>query len=407
MGSRWKRSKVVYTLVQKTYEAEISAGHYLSGNTLLFWLQGEVNKNTIVESYGESLEIMYNAMVQDFGVDDFGMIMVRSDARNRTNVEDISMSGPRIAQYVMGNSREFPKAYVVNNVNKQWVSDAGVNEYFQEAYPEGHFTYPMHGESVKMPTTVSEIHSDIHYSQIVHNENGLTAVTGMYSALYATKNISKSEISWRDEAGNEITDITIDREDDRKVLLPVTDPLYNAKDIYYYTGGTVAVFDETMGELNWKQKGKMRIFAYDEHGKILSTLLVSATDSTDLRFAAGSDYTGLFYYEGIWWYLENGYIQKNYEGVVHKEDGWWYVKDGKIDLMYNGFAQNSNGWWYIENGKVTFQKNDVIKGTANEETGWWYVSGSKVTFTDTVAKNSNGWWRIENGKVNANYTGIA
>ena len=71
------------------------------------------------------------------------------------------MSGPRIAQYVMGNSREFSKAYVVSNVNEQWISDAGVKEYFQTAYPEGYLTYPMHGASAKLPAAVSAVHSDI------------------------------------------------------------------------------------------------------------------------------------------------------------------------------------------------------------------------------------------------------
>ena len=401
----YERSKAVYMSVQKTYEAEIAAGHYLPGDTLLFWLQGESNKNTTADSYGESLETVYNAMRQDFSLDGFGMIMVRSDAGNRTNAEDISMSGPRIAQYVMGNRREFSKAYVVSNVNEQWISDAGVEEYFQTAYPEGYLTYPMHGAFVKLPVTVSAIHSDIHYSQIAHNENGLTAADGMYAALYAPKSAKEAEISWRNGVGKKVTRITLDWGDE-EILVPVTNPLYDAKEVYYSTKGSAASYDEATGALTWKRTGSFTISACDAHGHEISTVIVTATDTTNMSSIAGANYNGLFPYNGAWWYLENGHIQKKYEGVVHNENGWWYVKNGKVDFTYNGFAQNSNGWWYIENGKVTFQKNDVIKGTVNGTNAWWYVKGSKVTFTDTVAQNSNGWWRIENGKVNFDYTGV-
>ena len=113
-----------------------------------------------------------------------------------------------------------------------------------------------------------------------------------------------------------------------------------------------------------------------------------------------------------WWRIEDGKVNFDYTGVAKNENGWWYLENGKVDFGYTGFGSNENGWWYVENGKVKFDKNDVIKGIANNEAGkagtedWWLVRGSKVVKETTIAKNSNGWWRIEDGKVNFDYTGL-
>lgn len=114
-----------------------------------------------------------------------------------------------------------------------------------------------------------------------------------------------------------------------------------------------------------------------------------------------------------WWRIEDGKVNLQFTGLAKNENGWWYLKDGKVDFNYTGFASNENGWWYVEKGQIKFDKNDVIKGTANNdaekagENGWWLVRGSKVEKETTIAKNSNGWWRIEDGKVNFGFTGLA
>ena len=76
---------------------------------------------------------MYTGMLRELNFDGFGIIMVRSDEGSRVNEDDISMSGPRIAQYAAGSSTGPEKVYVVSNVNEQWVSDAQVKRYFSEA----------------------------------------------------------------------------------------------------------------------------------------------------------------------------------------------------------------------------------------------------------------------------------
>ena len=403
----YERSIAVNRLVRQTYEAEIDAGHYTAGKTLVVWLQGEADKYRSAELYYNFFESMYDAMLQELDFDRFGIIMVRSDEGSRINAEDISMSGPRIAQYAAGSSKGLDKAYVVSNINEQWISDAQVKNYFAGAYPMGHLTYPIRTATEELPSSVAEVHNDIHYSQIAHNENGITAAKGMYIALCGNTAGRELNISWRDRQGRQINEAVLDIDED-KVMVPVISPSYLSKEVHYDINGGAVSFNQKTGTFTAEEVGTALISACDLQDKVLATLEVEVVNTADMTEIAGEDYDGLFYYNGIWWYLEDGYVQKNYTGVVHNENGWWYVEDGKVDFGYNGFAQNSNGWWYIENGKVTFKRTDVIKGTVNGENGWWRVENSKVNFAcNSVEKNAKGWWYIRNGKVDFNYTGVA
>ena len=405
-GAQYERSMAVNRLVRQTYQAEIDAGHYTEGESLLCWLQGEADRYMTAEAYYSSFSSMYNAMVKDLGLDLFGIIMVRSNEGSHSNAEDISMSGPRVAQYAAGGAEGLAKAYVVSNVNEQWVTNAQVKSYFSKAYPGGSLTYPMQNASVGLPATVAEVHNDIHYSQIGHNENGITAAAGMYAVLSGGTGSAAPGIVWKNRDGVHVTNLTMDKGEEVTVV-PAADPSYRAKQVDYRVEGAVG-FDVKTGTVTAKQKGTGKITAVDSSGKVLSALTVTVEDALDLTEAAGKNYTGLFQHKGTWWYLKNGYIQSGYVGVVRNENGWWYVEDGKVDFTYNGFAQNSNGWWYIENGKVTFKKTDVIKGEVNGEVAWWRVVDSEVDFNcNSVEKNKNGWWYIRGGKVDFNYTGVA
>ena len=430
-GRNYLRTKAVYDEVQKTYQAELAAGHYVQGNKLFFWMQGESDRYWDLDTYHTYFSTMYSQMTVDFDFEAFGIITIRSSLGSYQNTEEWIMTAPRVVQYGIGGSNIYPNVYVVSNVNEQWISDAGVTDYFRTTYPDGKLDYPhrTHLVPYKIPTTISKIHYDIHYSQVGHNENGITAADGMYASLYGQDKKAESVI-WRDYEGNPISSLMVD-EGNRETLVPVVMPTYKAKDVVYKVddkGSDIISFDPLFGTIEGKKMGTASITAYDKNGAVLSTVQISVKNPLDLTAVAGSDYTGLFKYHGEWWYLKNGWKQPDYFGVVKNENGWWrvengkvnfdcnsveknengwwYIRGGKVDFGYNGFAENANGWWYIEGGKVTFQKNDVIKGTVNDVNAWWYVKGSKVTFTDTVAKNVNGWWRIVNGKVDFNCNSV-
>ena len=405
-GEHYERTMAVARQVKKTYMAEIEAGHYTAGQNLLFWLQGESDKSRTAEWYYDSFTVMYDSMQQNLSLDGFGIIMTRSCEGSRKNAEDISMSGPRIAQYAAGSSIGPEKVYVVSNVNEQWVTDEQTAEYFSSVYPDGALSYPLQDALPELPVSVSQVHNDIHYSQIGHNENGITAADGMYAALYGEDNTDAAEISWKDRKGENITALEIDDAGDEETVVPVFYPSYRMKELQCYVEGAAVSYDQKTGTAAAKEQGNAVICIHDMQGETLAELKITVSDKSNMTAVAGN-YSGLYRYKGTWWYLKNGYVQKNYIGVVRNENGWWYVENGKVDFTYNGFARNSNGWWYLENGKVTFQKNDVAKGTVEGESGWWLVEESKVTFTDTVARNKNGWWYIRSGKADFGYTGVA
>ncbi len=437
-ATQYKRSAAVWNYVEQVYQAEIEAGHYTDGGRLAFWLQGEsdTTAKTTTEDYISEFTSMQASMQEALSLNAFGIIMVRgsgtgdSTSGAYTTDKDLKMSNPRIAQYVLGGSSGPSDVYIVSNANEQWVTDAGVKSYFQTAYSGGSLSYPMHSGSTSLPTTVKAVHSDIHYSQIGHNENGITAADGMYQALYGST--TPVSVSWKDEDGSSITSMTLLVTGDTAVAVPVADPVYSAREVTCSSGSGIS-YDSQNCIVTAKSTGSHTLSASYE-GKS-SDLTVKVSVSKDLSSVAGSNYTGLYKYDGNWWYLKNGVIQRDYESVVKNENGWWYVNNGMVDFTYTGFAENSNGWWYIENGEVTFNTNSVIKDTNKKidgaetwwyvvgsqvqtgftgladyknSSGWWYINNGKVTFdVETVAKNKNGWYYVKDSKVDFSYNGFA
>ncbi len=430
-GTYYDRSKAVWQQVEKTYAAEIDAGHYTAGETLVFWLQGEANHAMSAENYTSYFNTMYADIQSTLDPTACGIILTRaaSDSSTYATEGDLAMTGPRIAQYGLGN-KSGNSVYVVSNANEQWVTDSGVESYFTGAYPNG-WTYPMHGASVAVPTKVSEVHSDIHYSQVAHNENGITAADGMWQALNGA---SVTGVTWRDADGQKLTSLTFDYTGLSGTLVAVADPVYAAKKVSYICESGVS-YDAATGTVTAKKEGTYYITA-TSGGTQIGQMEVRVNADTDLSSTYGGK-TGVYKYNGTWYYLINGIIQTDYTGVAdYKNDnGWWYIKNGVVDFSYTGLAKNKNGWWYVEDGKVrfnytgfaensngkwycedskvTFKKNDVIKdttGAIGTKGTWYYVVGSKVQTSYTgVAdyKNSNGWWYIKKGAVDFSYTGLA
>ena len=401
----YDRAAAIAASVQQTCQAEISAGHYTAGRSLLFWLQGEADKTMSAEEYYGYFETMYRSAMSDFDLNRIGIIMVRSTEGVSTNDDDISMSGPRAAQYGAGSSKGLSGVSVVSNVNEQWVTDAGVYEYFEKAYQDTwKLDYPMNSGSANLPSSVDEVHGDIHYSQVGHNENGITAAKGMYAVLNGTA--QKASVTWKDRGGMPVSSVKADAGYDVTVV-PVAEPSYAGKQVHGTVEGSGVSYDQKTGILSVSKAGAATLTARDAGGNALAVLKVTATDTTDMSDIAGS-YTGLYKHNGTWYYLVKGRLQKDCTSVVKNDKGWWYVENGIVDFTYNGFAQNSNGWWYIEDGKVTFDRTDVIKGVVNGENAWWRVVDSEVDFDcNSVEKNKNGWWYIRNGKVDFDYTGVA
>ncbi len=403
-GTDLTRSAAVWTQVLKTYKAETDAGHYtngsVSGNKLVFWLQGETSDaQGSADKYESSFNSMYNAMCKELGSNvPFGIIMVRAGYAQYSYAteKDIYMSGPRIAQYFLGSSNSsYGNVFVVSNVNEQWVTNSGVSSYFKSAYSGG-LSYPMQSASKSLPTTISEVHSDIHYSQVGHNENGITAADGMWAALGNAS--SSCSVNWKDENAKAITSVTMDSLNDTVTVVPVVDPVYLAKKVSYsISDKSVISYDFATGSLQSKAYGTSKITPSGGSGTL--SVAVNGTDIVKIN--------------GVWTYTVNGKADYTYTGLAKNSNGWYYIKNGVLDRTYTGFAKNANGSWYVTEGKLTRKDNSVIKdekGALGSTSEWYYVVGSKVQSDYTGLanyKNESGWWYIKKGKVDRSYTGFA
>ncbi len=164
------------------------------------------------------------------------------------------------------------KLFVVSNANEQWVSDAGVSAYFSEAYPEGYLSYPTHSRVTSLPSTVSEVHSDIHYSQVAHNENGITAAEGMYAALYGSDEVES--VYWADEDGTYISSLMLGA-GDAAVVVPVASPVYCSKQVSYSTGNSYVSFDVQTEILTASTAGASSLYATSSQGDTISSVEIS------------------------------------------------------------------------------------------------------------------------------------
>ena len=404
------RSLETEKLVEQVWNAEIAAGHYTRGNRLVFWQQGEMEHYLDSELYTSYFDALHDSMNAEISPDAWGIIAVRS-VRSVDGVtgesDSLYMTGPRAAQYGMGtDTGKYRDTYVVSNVNEQWTSDDTVKQYFQTTYPTGWLSYPIRNGDGSLPAFRTDVRQMDHYNQIGHNENGITAARGMFDALYGTEeNESEISVQFKNYYGNSVSTLTA-RVGQESVLVPVTTPSYQAKNISYTVEGSAVTYDALHGIITGKHMGIAVVCARDENGLLLARTAVTVKPEGNYVSEVGSGYTGLYNDTGTWYYLENGWVQTDFTGIVHNEHGWWYVRQGKLDFSYCGLAENENGWWYVDHGQITFGTNSVCYGAVNGENGWWHVVNSRVVFDTTVADNKNGWWYIENGKVNFSYTGI-
>ena len=141
------------------------------------------------------------------------------------------------------------------------------------------------------------------------------------------------------------------------------------------------------------------------------------------------DYTGSYEYDGSVWYIENGIVDTDYTGscLYGDEDmSWCIIKDGKLDTTYTGMYNCKGEWVYINKGR----QDRSYLGMAKNQYGVWFINGGILDRTYTgmyvyngkwiyvnkgkfdttytgMAKNQYGWWYMKNGQLDKSYTGMA
>ena len=177
---------------------------------------------------------------------------------------DLQMTGPRVAQYWLGNNPDYPDINAVTNITESWVTmpdgTDGVAEYFNEHYENGRVDYPTQTEQTELwrtPTTPGEVHPGVHYSQIGYNEIGRDAARNtcyfLGEAEPPAEKVSIKLLSWdgyTDFGGNISADLSPE-----SLAVPVVSPLYLSKalNVTYSDGYRYEYYDLTgisAGEIN-------------------------------------------------------------------------------------------------------------------------------------------------------------
>lgn len=128
--------------------------------------------------------------------------------------------------------------------------------------------------------------------------------------------------------------------------------------------------------------------------------------------------TDIIYYSGVWYYVQEGALNKEYAGLVDHNGTLWYVSNGKLDKTFNGFVTYSGKSYLVKNGTVDTTATGfkyagekwgkVVKGVVDDAyTGlyyynndWWYLTNGFLdkAFKGVTEKNGSLWF-IRNGKI--------
>ena len=152
--------------------------------------------------------------------------------------------------------------------------------------------------------------------------------------------------------------------------------------------------------------------AFDQVGKKVS---VVAKDVASLRYVnntwrciVGTSYNyayrGLVYYNGLYYYVANGYVDWNYNGFVYYNNEEYYVSNGYLDFNGDTLALIDGEWCYVKGGKLDPTGNTLVCFCGD----WYYVENGKLAtdYTGLVFFNG-GWFYVVNGYLDWNQTTLA
>ena len=192
-GTNYKECIALMSYVKQTMEAEIAAGHYELSQFMYFWCQGEADNSWMAQAdYHENLKLVHNGLKTDLTLNGKtlgygGNIIVYANGENN-GVLDIADTGVRLAQKqaCAETTGDFADFYMACDVNEQWVTDAGVAEYWETKYPNSVYPFTLQEGTYQNPTTVAEVEGDkIHYMAPAYNEIGIVCADSAYEILFA------------------------------------------------------------------------------------------------------------------------------------------------------------------------------------------------------------------------------
>lgn len=240
----------LYKTCEQLLNKEIEAGHYKLSHKGYFWLQGESDDTMGAKKYLKKFMDMHNQLIEETGdgrgqkyknlnqrMEFAGILMVRAHG-TPTDVSDLYMTGPRKAQYYMCNSSkdQFKNIYLASHISEEWVTDEGVDLYFQSRYTDiGEYLsfHNMKKQDIYMPSTVADVHQSVHYTQLAYNELGRDAAANICYALGYAKAPEDEETQIKLVGEDGYTDMPSavkSQEDDMSVTVKIF-PAYKAKSL--------------------------------------------------------------------------------------------------------------------------------------------------------------------------------
>ena len=200
----------VFRLALETVTNEVKAGHFTLNHMAYYWFQGESDRRYDDTYYVEQFAKVHTALQEDVvyrngdeekRLEYCGIMTLRScnDNSGNSNAE-LYMNGPRLAQYFMGGKREgvFSNVFIASKVTELWVGgDENVENYFLDTYGSAEAFYEIFGYD--MPTTMYEVHPNIHYLMKGHNEMGMDAARNSLRIINATQPDKNYRLSYGEE----------------------------------------------------------------------------------------------------------------------------------------------------------------------------------------------------------------
>ena len=272
-ATNYKECVLLFSACQETLKEEIAAGHYTLSHMAYFWCQGCSDYAQTAEWYVNKYLNMHNGFMEELAFDhdsdastpDYefefgGIIPVRAghdyndgyregtytdttDKKFYESFKDLQMTGPRVAQYWLGNNPDYEDIHVVCNIGEDWVwmpdGTNGVSDYFNAHYENGRVDYATQvaqKEAWYTPLTPKDVHDSVHYNQIGYNEWGRESVR---NALIMLGEIEAPEtettvklLSW--DGYTEVSEVTASTAGSSETLVvPVVYPLWKAKEVTY------------------------------------------------------------------------------------------------------------------------------------------------------------------------------
>lgn len=291
----YEQAKAVYALAMQTMENEVAAGHFTLHHMVYYWCQGESDSGCRDDYYLDAFETMHTHFMNDVvyhrGQEDektlefCGLVTVRSCKDNSGNsLSELYMIGPRIAQYEMNDTKTGPLAnvYVVSNCTEAWVDkDENVVNYLTAKYGSAEQFKDIFGYN--MPTTMKQMHPEIHYAIGGQNEVGMDMAKNSLLILNRLNPADSYRVSYTDEQTDvsvrllgldgytELTSVQVDTRFMSGYVIPRITPLYRSVDGVTMVSETAgATFDLDRLVIDPTVCPKSVTFTVSLHGKFLA-----------------------------------------------------------------------------------------------------------------------------------------